>query len=289
VDVVLSGERVVEVWEGGDPGGRVVVYHHGTPAGRLQAVLWDEVAVRHGVRLVSLSRPGYGRSTDTPPSLMSVGEGTLAVADALGVGEFEVVGVSGGGPYAVATGLLAPRRVRAVHLLAGTGPWRLIEPPAESDPDAPILARADAGYVAGALEGFREQAAGEFDELLSLGHDELLARLFDDVPEAELADQESRLRWAADTRDALSSYDGFARDNVAWGGAWDIDPTQLAVPARLWYGDADRMVPASHGHWFAERIPQSTLVVRPGEGHLGMVFGHWDEILSADGVVAREP
>ncbi|MFD7156187.1 alpha/beta fold hydrolase [Kribbella sp. NPDC059898] len=74
---------------------------------------------------------------------------------------------------------------------------------------------------------------------------------------------------------------------MACGGAWDVDPTRLPVPTWRWYGDADTMVPASHGRWLAERIPQSTLVVRAGEGHLGVVFGHWDEILSGCGAAPR--
>ncbi|TDO29658.1 hypothetical protein EV643_1452 [Kribbella sp. VKM Ac-2527] len=37
--VELAGDRVVEVWEGGDAAGVPVVFHPGTPSGRLQARL----------------------------------------------------------------------------------------------------------------------------------------------------------------------------------------------------------------------------------------------------------
>lgn len=110
--VTVAGDRVLHVCEGGSPDGVPVVFHHGTPSGRLQAVLGAEAARRQGVRLVSFNRPGYGRSTDTPPGLTSVGLDTLRLADELGVEPFAVLGASGGGPYALATGLADPGRVR---------------------------------------------------------------------------------------------------------------------------------------------------------------------------------
>ncbi|MFD3403977.1 alpha/beta fold hydrolase [Kribbella sp. NPDC058693] len=283
--IVLADDRVVEIWEGGDPAGEPVIFHHGTPSGRLQASLGDGAARRCGVRLISFSRPGYGGSTYTSPSLASVGHDTLLVADQLGVGEFAVLGASGGGPYAIATGLADPQRVKAVGLAGGVGPWRLIEPADPDDPDLPLLALVDAGDVVGALDGFREQAAQDFDRMLSLDDADVVDAFFEGVPGEELGwlDAAAREVWAADMREALASYDGYARDNVAWGGPWDVDPTELTVPTWLWYGETDRMVPPSHGRWFAQRIPHATLIVRPGEGHGRTIFGHWDELFSALG------
>jgi pimeloyl-ACP methyl ester carboxylesterase len=280
--VTLPGERAVEVWEGGNPGGVPVVFHHGTPSGRLQAVFGADAARRQDVRLVSFNRPGYGRSTDTPPSLASVGLDTLQVADALGIDEFAVLGASGGGAYALATGLADQGRVRAVGIVAGIGPWRLIEPPDKDNPDQPLLALADAGDVPGALNGFRAQGRVAFDGMLSLDDAAMVEEFFQGTPAADTRwlDAQARRRWAADLRDALRSYDGYARDNVAWGGPWDIDPANLRVPTWLWYGELDRMVPPSHGHWLAERLPLPTLVIRPGKGHGGTIFEHWDDMLA---------
>jgi pimeloyl-ACP methyl ester carboxylesterase len=280
--VTLPDHRIVEVWEGGSPTGKPVVYHHGSPSCRLQAALGDASARLHDVRLISFSRPGYGRSTNTPPSLASVGRDTILVADALGVEKFAVLGASGGGPYAIATGLADPDRVRAVGVVAGVGPWRLIEPPNDDDPDLPLLALADTGDVTGALDGFRRLGAQEYDALLAMDEDAMLDELLRNAPRDDLGwlDQHARVCWAADMREALTTYDGYARDNVSWGGAWDIDPSRLTVPTWLWYGDLDRMVPVSHGHWLAERIARSTLIVRPGDGHGSTVFGHWSDMLA---------
>ncbi|MEV0799564.1 alpha/beta hydrolase [Kribbella sp. NPDC050281] len=280
--LTLADGRTLSVWEGGSPEGFPIVFHHGTPSGRLQAVLGAEAAARHHVRLVSFNRPGYGDSTDTRPSLASVGVDTLRVADALGLGEFAVLGASGGGPYALAAGLADPGRVRAVGLAAGIGPWRLIESTESTDPDLPLLALADAGDVDGALDGFRAQGRVAFDRMLTLADESMIDEFFRGAPAADLGwlDDDARRHWAADVRDALRTYDGYARDNVSWGGPWDIDPTRLEVPAYLWYGAEDRLVPVSHGQWLAARIPTSTVVIHPGEGHGGAIFGHWDEMFA---------
>jgi pimeloyl-ACP methyl ester carboxylesterase len=280
--LAIPEKRVLDTWEGGDPNGVPVVFHHGTPSGRLQSVLGAEAARRQGVRLVSFNRPGYGSSSDTAPSVASVGLDTLRVADALGVEEFAVLGASGGGPYALATGLADPGRVRAVGISAGIGPWRLIEPFDSEDPDRPLLALADAGDVAGALEGFRAQGDIAYNRMLQLGDEAMIDEFFTGAPEADTGwlDSETRRRWAADLRDALQTYDGYARDNVAWGGHWDIEVESVDVPTWLWYGEWDRMVSPSHGQWLAERIPHSTLVIRRERGHGGTIFEFWDDMLA---------
>ena len=73
--------------------------------------------------------------------------------------------------------------------------------------------------------------------------------------------------------------DGCAWDNVAWVGPWATDLSAVTAPTWLWYGSDDPLAPLSHGEWLLERLPNAALVVRPGEGHLG-IYTHWDEIAS---------
>lgn len=206
----------------------------------------------------------------------------MAVADALEIDEFAVLGASGGGPYALAAGLADPARVRAVGVAAGVGPWRLIDGTDEDDPDLPLLARADDGDVEGALDGFRKQGGVAYDRMLGLDDEAMVDEFTRGAPveDLEWLDSAAKRRWAADLRDALQTYDGYARDNVAWGAQWDIDPANVEVPTWLWYGETDRMVPSSHGQWYADQIAGSTLVIRPGNGHGSTIFGHFDDMLA---------
>jgi len=278
----LPDGRPLSVWTGGDPGGVPVIYLHGTPSSRLQAVSGHDAAMHQGVRLIAANRPGYGAASDVPTSLSSIAEDTLALSDALGLNRFAVLGVSGGGPFALACGATAPDRVVAVGVVVGVGPWRLIDPPGSNPEDRAALELADAGDVEAALAVFRRSAAGDFASMLELDDDAMMDDFIQPVPEQERALFTPQLRavWAADLREALTSYDGYARDNLAWGGDWDLDLAAVSSPTWLWYGDEDRLVSADHGRWLHERIAHSTLVIRPGAGHGGAIYPFWDDMLT---------
>src|SRR4051812_43279979 len=98
----LPDGRQAEVWHGGVATGPLVMFLHGTPDSRLIARTGDAAAVRAGVHLVAVNRPGYGRSDPAESGLASVADDTVAVADSLAVHRFAVLGASGGGPYALA-------------------------------------------------------------------------------------------------------------------------------------------------------------------------------------------
>ena len=230
-----------------------------------------------------MSRPGYGGSTNCPPGLATVGHDCARLADALGIGRFAVLGASGGGPYAVAAAAVEPDRVTALGVAAGIGQWPEIEVPSPEDADERrLLAMAGAGDVDLAMERFQAMGHGAFDAMLALDDEEMLDEFFSGAPAGTVKRSEmSRRIWAADLREALSTYDGYVRDNLSFGMPWDVDPATVGMPAYLWYGLSDQMVPATHGRWLADQIPDATLELRPHEGHGDTTFGHWPEMFAA--------
>ncbi|KAG6368833.1 hypothetical protein INS49_003049 [Diaporthe citri] len=77
-------------------------YFHGFPGSHHEGSATDEAASRHGLRIIAVSRPGYGGSTNDPArSILSFSHDVLALADHLHLERFAVMGVSGGGPYAL--------------------------------------------------------------------------------------------------------------------------------------------------------------------------------------------
>ena len=275
--LVLPDGRAVVCWEGGDPAGKAVLFHSGTPSGRLQAALGHEAALRAGVRLLSFNRPGYGASSNLPPGLAQVGLDALDLLDQYDVGRFAVLGISGGGPYALATGLADQARVTAVGVAAGIGPWIVLD-----EPERPLVERV----LNGDTEAVAELAALAAEEFAwfspDLTDDEIVAGFFAGVPAGaiEWLDATTRARWAADVRDALDHYDGYLRDGLSWSSTWDLDLGRLLVPCHLWYGGADQMVAPSHGVWLRDQVPSARLVIRPGEGHGTTAFVHLEEMLT---------
>ena len=125
-DLQLSDGRTLHVYDTPPDGADLrlaVFWHHGTPnTGAPPAPLFP-AAARRGIRWVSYDRPGYGGSTPHPGrDVASAAADVASVADALGIGQFAVMGHSGGGSHALACGALLPQRVVGVVCVAGNGP-----------------------------------------------------------------------------------------------------------------------------------------------------------------------
>jgi len=258
----LPSGLVLEYLDVGDPDGVPVVFQPGSPSTAGGGALLDVAARRHGVRLVSVSRPGYGGSSPTPPSLASVGHQVVELADLLGWSSFATYGSSGGGPYALATAAVALERVTRVVVAAGPGP-------SESEGDSLEVTTAEV----------REFA----DRVLAVDPTEFQAAMRADLPPNEHyfdTRPAEAATFFADVRRALDPPDGFARDNVAWGGTWDVDLSSVTVPVDLVYGECDQMVPVDNGHRLAALIPHATLTVVPGAGHGDITFGSTARLLA---------
>jgi pimeloyl-ACP methyl ester carboxylesterase len=276
--VVLDDGRILEYWEGGDPAGRAVIYHPGTPVTRVLGRWGHDAALAAGARLVTVNRPGYGGSTTVrTPSLQSVDRDTVALARQLGLDSFAVFGSSGGGPYATATALAANGAVGALGIVGGTGPWRELEGPDVYPEDRACLALVDAGDIDGAWACLAKQVEDERSHLSALEFFEAVAA---GEPSALLADERYRALWIESSQVVLDNPDGYIFDNLAWGGPWDIDPAGVSAPTLLLYGTADtRCSHDGHGAWYAERIAGSELIELPGEVHFDVIDGHWPEVL----------
>jgi pimeloyl-ACP methyl ester carboxylesterase len=274
--------RVLEYLEVGDPGGRPVGFLHGTPGTAGTAVLFDDAARHHNVRLFALSRPGYGSTSMTAPGLVSVGEDLGELATGLGIGEFDVLGVSGGGPFALAAGSTLTTRVRHVAVAAGPAPCYLIAPEVLESEDVEALELLARGDVDGAVATLTAAVRRGFDAMCQLPADEFEAAFNEKSPSTYFETRPAdRSMFIADFHRGLARYDGFVRDNLSWNGPWDFGFDQVAVPVLLYYGAADSMVAPSHGEWLAARLPNAKLTLEPLAEHGETCFGRPD-LLFAD-------
>ena len=121
--VVTSGGRTVAFLDGGDASGYPVIGLHGTPGCRLSRWPDDALYARAGVRYITTDRAGYGRSSrHRGRSVADEAADVRAVADALGLGRFSIVGGSGGGPHALACAALLGDRLDRVACQSSLAP-----------------------------------------------------------------------------------------------------------------------------------------------------------------------
>ena len=254
-ELVLADGRTMAYADHGT--GPVVLECVGTPQSRLTYPSQTEVVAQLGFRLLVPDRPGFGRSDPQPGrTLEDWPADAAALMDALGVDRFGVLGTSGGGPYAVACGVLLADRVTAVALGApggpSTAPAHGFVPrgdPAVLRERGETLARLARDDPAG-LQAFLapDQSASD-RERIEAAHPALEARMLDNLREA--------FRQGADA---------YVEDHTINAGDWGHLLPRLTRPTRVWQGDDDNNVPAASTRWLAGQIPGAELTLLTG-GH----------------------
>ena len=259
MDLKLVDGRTARGYDTG-AGALTVFWHHGSPnTGEPPDPLLDK-----GVRWVSYDRPGYCRSTRNPGrDVASAAADTAAVADALGIERFALMGHSGGGPHVLACAALLGDRVTAVVSISGQAP----RDAAGLDWYAGIR---DQGELLAAERGrsaLEEQLAhGEFDpEVFTAADHDALA-----------GDQRWLGRVVGDAQ--AGGLDGFVDDLLAYVSPWGFDPAQVRCPVLFVHGQQDRMVPSSHAVWLAEHVPDAEVWLRPDDGHISVLSAAADAL-----------
>ncbi|MFC0627085.1 alpha/beta fold hydrolase [Kribbella deserti] len=325
--LTLPDGRRAQYWQGGDPRGRAFFFLHGCPDTRRAAFTGDTAARRVGVRLIAVNRPGYGTSDPYLPRPVEVETSTVradpcraevgtpavpagprpaeawaertgvghsvvardlvAVADALEVAEFGLLGMSLGGPYALACAARYGERVRAVVLAAAPGMAPAMDPPWPRDDLSPqqrdFFAALARGTVAENVERMRpdfEQYVAQLDPADE--DDEALAtRFLAGLPPedaAQLARQGAKAV-ADSVREGLAQTDGYLADAAITFRPWDFRLPDVSCQVSLWYGEHDANAPVRNGRWLADRLSDARPTVRPTT-HLCTLLDHWEEILT---------
>jgi pimeloyl-ACP methyl ester carboxylesterase len=271
----LRDGRTLEYADLGDPAGRPVLFFPGTPGTAGKGAVIADAARANRIRLLAVSRPGYGASTTTPPGLTPVAADACQLADHLGLGEVVSMGISGGAPYALALAALAPDRVSRVAALGGPGPHAEVTPEELDESDLKGLELLAAGDADAATAILMEVTEKFFGPMQTMSEEEFHLELQKNRPPGEnWFGDKPRLAalFEADYQRAIARFDGFVRDNLSWMGAWDFELGQVTAPVRLVHGESDQMVPPLHGVWLHERLPSSERHVVPG-GHGHATFG----------------
>ncbi|MEV6602457.1 alpha/beta hydrolase [Actinoplanes sp. NPDC051346] len=260
--------------DGGDRTGYPVIGLHGTPGCRLSRWPDDSVYAEAGVRYITTDRAGYGRSgRHRGRTVADEAHDVRAVADALGLDRFSVVGGSGGGPHALACGALLAGRVERVACqssLAPLGAGGLTRTQWLSGMEPEIAAELT-WAEAGEEVLFREMALAQ----------QLMEKRIADDPGALLGEGAptgdvdflrrpevvSAFRLII-TEQARHGVGGAVDDTLAFVRAWGFDLADIEAPVLLTYGDADTSCPVAHGRFLAEAIPTATVVETAGGGHL---------------------
>jgi pimeloyl-ACP methyl ester carboxylesterase len=271
---VLADGRVVTYREFGAATGYPVLATHGTPGSRLKFAVGHSDAEQLGLRLISPDRWGYGSSDAHPqPALARYADDIAEFADGLRIDEFSLVGVSGGGPFAVAVAAAVPERVRSLALVAPVGPI------------AGALDVHELGVVHRLC--FQWLPPSPWIVRPALGLYRVLLRRSPKtvVPLAAIvgpAADKAALRapdvchWMTEMLQA-----GFERgvtgtliDMQIFSRPWELMFERITAPTRIWLGTEDRNVPQLAVHWLAKQLARVEVTELEGQGHFWIARHH---------------
>ncbi|KAK1765216.1 Alpha/Beta hydrolase protein [Phialemonium atrogriseum] len=307
--LALPDGRLLGYAEYGHSTGRPILFLHGFPVSRLEALALDKIARRRRLRVISPDRPGFGLSTFQPRRRIADWPADVsALAAHLKLGRFAIMGTSGGSPYALACAHALPREtMSAVGIMGGMGSF---DPGTKHIPmgswtlgmasqywPAGVRIVADAlmgairwvattGMVTRWIDGFLEESSRKKKEAAAAAAVEGSATAEEEPDEA--AEEEAQLS-TAERRERLlrTLFDGFAQ-----GAKGMVQEAQLVSqdwgfrledvsydPILLWHGTKDSNSPIGWVRSMAERLPNGVLKEFEGDTHFTIV-NHLDKILS---------
>lgn len=283
--ITLPDGRLLSFAEYGDPIGEPVFYFHGSPGSRLEGNLAHEAAVVRGLRIIAPERPGYGSSSFQP------GRGfddwpadVAALADALGIDRFALVGLSGGGPHVVACAVTLRDRLTAAAVVSGAGPIDAYYARSKSRagrwlrkasmPVSRFFIKTGVRLLPWAL---RRKSAKDMNTAVDK---RVLSRL------------EERQRFRTDLLEALRpGTKGVVQEFDLHTRPWPFSLNDARLPVTLWHGTADVLVPIDIGRYVAAHLHECEAHIIEGEGHLLIVdrIGEVLDVVASRIRGSREP
>ncbi|MGH8616577.1 MAG: alpha/beta fold hydrolase [Burkholderiales bacterium] len=277
----LPGGRTLGWSEYGAPAGQPLFYCHGFPGSRLEAGRLDDDARTRGLRVIAPDRPGYGASAFQPGRRLTDWPADVAaLADHLGLKRFAVLGISGGGPYALAIAHALPDRLDGCGIVCGLGPTV----PA-STRHMGLVARA--GFALGRhapwlvhllygklLGGLLRRYPGQVFSLLNANAHA--------VDRAAIALPDLHASVLASVREAFRQGGrGAAYDLVLYSNDWGFRLQDIVTRIELWHGESDATVPPAFGRAIAAAVPGCRARFFPDEGHFSLPLNRMDDILES--------
>ena len=276
----LPDGRILSYSTYGNPKGKPVFFFHGIPGTRLQRSPDLSIFEKLPFLVYALDRPGYGNSTfQKNRKLLDWPLDVAAFAEGMGINQFGVIGISGGGPYALATAYKIPDRLNHATVISGLAPLTVHENLSQFSTGGRLLFRA--------AETIPHFVRGLFSLLfkqLDIQLDAAFQKFMTDLPETDrrlLTDPTNAKLFKKDVAEAFKQgTQGVVADIAILMQPWDFSLEDISTPVHVWHGTADTIVPFSLGKYVIDHLPHAIPHIVEGGGHF-MAIEMMDKIFEA--------
>ena len=245
------------------------------------AELTHDAASSLGIRIISPDRPGIRDSDASPNRNLLDWPPLLAdLASQLQIDRFRILAISGGAPYAYASGWATPERVEAIAVVSGVPPITELE---DRSGLLPLYNRLLALYHwrPDLLRVLFHVARPFASVRLPLRVRPLLLKILPPADARVLRDARSFDSCFESARQAWrSSADGIMTDAEIYAKPWGFPIQDVLVPVRLWHGKKDRTFSFHLAEQVAQRLGHCALRLVEDAGHYSLPIRHVHEILA---------
>jgi pimeloyl-ACP methyl ester carboxylesterase len=272
--------RTLAVEDDGDPAGRPVLVHLGTPDSRHLYGPWVADAAARGLRLICYDRPGYGGSTPQPGrSIADCAGDVRAICAALEIDRLAIWGWSGGGAHALGCAALLPDLVAAAASLASLAPYGAegldyFAGMGQDNIDEFRLLLTDPEAARAKIDKDREEALATSASELA----QALESFLSPVDAAALNEEMAEYLTYYDHEGLAPGSQGWWDDACAHVRPWGFELADISIPVLLLHGRQDRFVPFGHGQWLAAHTPGAKAWLLDNDGHLTLIAHRVGEV-----------
>lgn len=275
--VVLPDGRLIAFRDLGNPDGVPVFILHPVVQSSLMRPQEAAMAGECGARLISVERPGIGLSTHDPEgNYASFANDLASVADALGIGNFYMIGWASGAPYALTAASRLGARVSRLALVTPRLNFR-------SDLEATSPMRQFFG-------GLRRHP-WIFETVFSIMRAKRSRRLLRPMirnfletsePDRRLFERDPALLdcFADSLIEAIDrSHKGIVAELNFYAAETPAETSGLAKPLLVWHGPEDEMNSIADVKRMLDGVPVEAFHVVEGQGHM-VLFTNFKEVLA---------
>lgn len=279
--LVLSNGAMVALSEYGDPQGVPIFFCHGWPSSRTMAELADEAGRDLGARIISPDRPGIRdspfqaerRLIDWPPLLAEI-------ADRMGIDRFRILAISGGAPYAYASGWMTPERVEKIAVVSGAPPLDELSDYAGLLPIHRRMLQLRSWWP-GLLKGLFYFARPFVAMRMPIRLRPLLLKFLQPCDANVLRESRAFDVCFESARQAWrSSAHGVMTDAEIYATPWGFPLEEVRVPISLWHGTKDRTFAPGLAKDVANRLPNCQFHLIEGAGHYSLPIRYVRDIVA---------
>jgi pimeloyl-ACP methyl ester carboxylesterase len=264
----LADGRALGFASAGSQDGFPVLYLHGAIGAPLRAspVLAETIS-RLDLRWICVERPGFGRSDPRPGrTMLDLAGDVRQLAGTLGIARCAVVGVSAGGPYALACARRLPDLVGAAAVCSSLSPLC----PPHAVPELAGRMRVPMRLIA--RRPLACTAALDAGMGIARRHPALVMRAMTvGAPPSDrvlLADSQARATAVHGLLAATAGgVGGLVDDYLVCCRPWGFRPEDVATEIHLWHGARDALVPVEHAWQLAAALPRCRVAFDPDDGH----------------------